>query len=177
MRYSFNFIPVRVLLLAMVAGITFGIGMVQSNAYQNGTAQRNSAVWSKKMNDAFARSDVVVLGTVTSVRNYTPTDGGYGYDIAVSDVLKGNAIARCSVRMGGWAYTIRFTPEQKVLLFLKQSDTFLPKEPFVLTLDANQKPLAFRVEKGRISGVDSNLQSVWEGRSIQEIKEILQNPK
>lgn len=177
MRYIFDLVPLRAFLLVMMAGVTIWIGILRSNAYPNRGEFKNLTIGSEQMHHAFAQSDLVVVGTVTQVRNYTATDGGHGYDIAVSDVLKGNQIERCSVRAGGWAYTIRFTLKQKVLLFLKQSNTFLPKERFVLTLNADQRPLAFRVEEGRIIGVDPQARHLWEGRSLQEIREILQHPK
>lgn len=168
MRYL-NSVPIRVLLLMIAVGISIGISLIQSNAYPDGMKYNNLAMRNEQVKDAFSRSDLIVLGTVTNVRNYTPTDGGYGYDIAVSEVIKGNPIAQCSVRMGGWAYTIRFAPGEKVLLFLKPSNISFIKERFTLVQNAHQKPLAFRVDNGKIREVDANSQSGWEGLSLEEI--------
>ena len=122
MRYIFDLVPLRAFVLVMMAGATIWIGILRSNAYPNRGELKNFTIGSEQMHHAFAQSDLVVVGTVTQVRNYTATDGGHGYEIAVSDVLKGNRIEHCSVRAGGWAYTIRFTLKQKVLLFLKKSN-------------------------------------------------------
>lgn len=137
-------------------------------------AIQDAATQNEQVGEAFARSDMVVLGTVAGVRNYLAVDGGYGYDIEVSETLKGSAIDRLSVRAASWLYVIRFNRGEEALLFLKKSDIFLPTDRFILALDSSNRPLAFRVEGDQITGVEAGVREAWEGYTLQIIREFSQ---
>ena len=176
MKRSLKPVTALVALLSVTAGIVMWLWNTQSPALSNGLESDNTIKnRSEQVSDAFFRSDLVILGTVASIRNYTPTDGGHGYDIAVSEVLKGDQANMYSVRAGGWAYTIPLNYGDKVLLFLNQSDSLTQSERFVLALDHERKPLAFRIEADQLVGVaPPEWRSLLSGCSLEEIREILE---
>ncbi|NEP11133.1 MAG: hypothetical protein F6K14_13155 [Symploca sp. SIO2C1] len=127
----------------------------------------------EQLSDAFSRSELVILGTVVDIQNYLPTDGGYSYEIAVSEVLKGAQADRYSLRAVGWTYTIPFSHGEEVLLFLSKSDSLLVREPFVVALDSKGKPLAFRIEAGQLVTVTPpDWRSSLESYSLEEVRKI-----
>jgi hypothetical protein len=42
----------------------------------------------------------------------------------------------------------------------------------VLVTGAERRPLAFRLERGEIAAIDAELQSVWQGHSLAEVRAL-----
>ncbi len=160
-------------LLFVTFNLTIWYWNLEELAWSNGLNSNTNA--REQVMDAFSRTEQVILGSVVGIRNYLHTDGGYSYEIDVSEVLKGNQADKYSVQAGGWAYQIPFNYGDTVLLFLNQSNSLPTKESFVLALDHEHKPLAFRVEAGQLIGVATPLEwhSSLDGYSLEQVKEMI----
>ena len=65
------------------------------------------------------RGELIVLGEITAVHDWTARDGGMGYDVRVVEVLKGkHAKGTLPFRSAGWVGYARYSKGEKVLLFL-----------------------------------------------------------
>ena len=69
-----------------------------------------------------SKADLVVLGTVQKVYDYTARDGGMGYDVKVEKVVKGYWTDDVlHFRSGGWIGYAKYTEGERVLAFLISS--------------------------------------------------------
>ncbi len=124
----------------------------------------------RRVAEAAERADTVVVGDVTAKRNYQPADGGFGYDVSVRETLKGSAASRVSFRAGGWAYSVDLAIGTQVLVFLSETRSFGPKDPFSVALDSNGHPLVFEVRQGQLEPASSPSDPGWTGRSPDEVR-------
>lgn len=130
--------------------------------------------FSARVISAAEAADLVVVGRITAKRDYRPVDGGFGYDLSVSEELKGPGLSSCALRAGGWAHRVDLEVGARVLLFLKQSDAFLPTEQFSPELGPGHRPLVFRVRAGRLSAGASPGEPGWEDHSIEEVRTAIE---
>jgi hypothetical protein len=76
-----------------------------------------------------AKSDQIVLGQILKVHDYTARDGGMGYEVRVTKVIKGAATELpLRFRSAGWTGYARYAVDESVLLFL-QSKQPAPNVP------------------------------------------------
>lgn len=154
-------------------GISLGvvlIAVLESVSLANGVQAVDGGALAHRIVAAVERADLVVLGRVTAKRNYLPVDGGFGYDIVVSETLNGAESRSCSFRAGGWAHKVDLGVGAEVLLFLEQSEAFLPAEHFRPALGADHQPLVFLILEGRLAAGASVSEPGWEGRSLDEVR-------
>jgi hypothetical protein len=135
--------------------------------------------WTAMVKEAFNRADVVLMGRVRGIRSYLAIDGGLGYDIEVSEVFKGEPVKQVSFRAGGWAYVIKYAVGERVLLFLKESETFLPKDKYVLLQDKDSHPIALKVRDNTVVGLSGETEAKWGKHTLDEYLSLLryQNEK
>ncbi|MFN3466453.1 MAG: hypothetical protein ACK4WF_01970 [Candidatus Brocadiales bacterium] len=117
--------------------------------------------WTAMVKEAFKGADVVLIGRVRGIRSYLATDGGLGYDIEVSEVFKGEPVKQVSFRAGGWAHVIRYEIGERVLLFLRESKAFLPKDKYVFLQDRDNQPIALKVQDDVVVGISGQAKSEW----------------
>ncbi len=69
-------------------------------------------------------SDVIVLGTVTGIRDGTARDAGMIYDVVLDTVLYGSDVPTDVLRFRseGWVGYAKYDMDETVLLFLKRSN-------------------------------------------------------
>ncbi|MEE2672649.1 MAG: hypothetical protein VX466_02565 [Myxococcota bacterium] len=149
------------------------IAVLHSVAFASGAEAAGGGAVSDRAADAAERADLVVLGRVAAKRSYLPVDGGFGYDIVVSETLKGTESGTCSFRAGGWAYQVDLGIGAEVLLFLEESDAFLPAERFKPAYGPERGLLVFLVRAGRLAAATGEGEPGWEGRSVSEVREAV----
>jgi hypothetical protein len=144
-------------------------------------AQANpNANWRALVQEAYSKSDLVVRGTVQSVRDDTERDGGHVYTLRVTGQHKGPAQQSVSLRAGGYFYLVPLAVNESVLMFLKSSGRGPAAErgPDYSVVEADSMtPMVFRVEQGRASPVDRRLQSDFSGVSADQVEDLLRSMK
>ena len=139
-----------------------------------------NANWRALVAEAYAKSDLVVRGTVESVRDETAVDGGHVYSLRVTGQQKGSAEQSVSLRAGGFFYTVPMAVGESVLLFLKSSgrEAQVRGGPAYSVVEvATLTPMAFRMQGAEARPVDSRLQADFAGVSADEIEGLLRSIK
>jgi len=91
------------------------------------------------------KSDVVVLGSVTTIHDGTARDGGVSYDVKIETVFYGKDVSEDALRFrsGGWTAYAKYKEQEKVLLFLKrwQGELMQVQPVCYLMKDSNRQGL------------------------------------
>lgn len=139
-----------------------------------------NANWRALVAEAYAKSDLVVQGTVESVKDETEVDGGHVYTLRVTDQHKGTAEQKVSVRAGGFFYVVPMDIGEPVLLFLKSvgREAQARGGPAYSVVEvATLTPMAFRMQGAQAKPVDQRLQPDFAGVTANELDQLLRTVK
>jgi hypothetical protein len=160
-----------------VAALCFLFLLAPTALLAQGQGQTN-ANWRALVQDAFAKSDLVVQGTVVSVRDETERDGGHVYELKVTGRQKGPDVESVAFRAGGYFYTMPLSLDESVLIFLKAANrgpAAMPGPPFSVVEADALRPMAFRSNQGRAAPVDGRLRSEFDGVTSDQVDQLLQS--
>jgi len=154
-------------------------------------APNPNANWRALVAEAYAKSNLVMSGTVQSVEDQTMVDGGHVYNLHVTNRHKGDSGERVKVRAGGFFYRVALNKGDSVLVFLKstkggrhtsgtsakpgQTDSLGPV--YSLIEIAGLRPMVFRESGTHTRPVDNRLQSEFSNVTSEEMKDLLANIK